>query len=211
VDATRARLLRDLLSGSPWVPRIEGFARTMARVTRRPSGLLIVGTPADEPWHLTAHLSDEAALAGSAELTPTLVRWRPPPGAPPHLSVSLDRLAAARRGETLLVVAPGPSPDPLLERVADVRRYGATVLALDGGDPALEELAHDALVVPPPPPPAPPTRDAGTGETAPDFDTVEHLVSLAVGEGAGRPRGLRGRLARLLDVISGPDLRHEVD
>ena len=32
------------------------------------------------------------------ELAPTLVRWSPPPGAPPHLSVGLARLEAARRG-----------------------------------------------------------------------------------------------------------------
>ena len=138
---------------------------------------------------MTAHLDDESRLSGGAELAPTLVRWSPPPGAPPHLAVGLARLEAARRGETLFVVAQDSAPVPLLERVNDARKTGATILALDSDDPELDALAHEALAVP---------------ETL-SFDAGQHLVSATAGEGAGAGRrGLRARLARLLDAVSGP-------
>jgi hypothetical protein len=87
------------------------------------------------------------------------------------------------------VVAEERAPEALLERVSDARRTGTTILALDGGDPELTGLAHDALTVP---------------ERAPfSFDGAQHLVSMAAGE-VGRRPGLRDRLARLLDRISGP-------
>ncbi len=154
----------------------------------------MVGTPTYEPWHVTAHLDDEARLAGIPELAPTLVRWAPPEGAPAHLSVGLARLEAAQRGETLFVVADDSAPVPLLERVNDARRVGATILALDEGDPELDALAHEALAVP----------------ESLSFDAGQHLVSAAAGErdpgaGATRGRSLRERLARLLDTVSGPN------
>ena len=149
-----------------------------------------MGTPDYEPWHVTAHLDDEARLAGIPELAPTLVRWAPPAGAPPHLSVGLARLEAAQRGETLFVVADDTAPVPLLERVDDARRVGATILALDEGDPELDALAHEALAVP----------------ESLSFDAGQHLVSAAAGEReATGARGLRARLARLLDTVSGPN------
>jgi hypothetical protein len=95
---------------------------------------------------------------------------------------------------------------PLLERVDDARRTGAVILALDGGDGdrELKGLAHEALSVP-------------TRLGLISFDGAQHLVSAAAGEpgpprrggpepGPGRAgaRTLRGRLARLLDVVSGP-------
>jgi len=140
---------------------------------------------------MTAHLDDESRLSGVAELTPTLVRWSPPPGAPPHLSVGLARLEAARRGETLFVVAEDTAPVPLLERLNDARKTGATILALDSDDPELDALAHEALAVP---------------ETQLSFDAGQHLVSAAAGESANAARrGLRARLARLLDTVAGPN------
>ncbi|MFD5575586.1 hypothetical protein ACFWJA_48020, partial [Streptomyces cadmiisoli] len=70
-----------------------------------------------------------------------------------------------------------------------------TVLSLDGGDPDLGTLAHDALSVPEP-----------DGEM--DLDTVQHLVSAAAGENgipAQRgPRRFRDRLARLADHLTAP-------
>jgi hypothetical protein len=159
----------------------------------------VVGTPDFEPWHLTAHLDEESRLSGLATLMPTLVRWSPPPGAPPHLAVGLSRLEAARRGETLFVVTEATAPVPLLERVNDARRVGATILGGVGGtDPELQGLAHESLSAPP----------------VVSFDATQHLVSAAAGaregDGAGQPRaargarGLRDRVARLLDIVSGP-------
>ncbi len=156
---------------------------------------------------MTAHLDDESRLAGLPELRPTLVRWAPPPDAPPHLAVGLDRLRAASRGQTLLVVSGELAPAELLERVSDVRRLGATVFALDRGDPDLEGIAHEALPVP-------------QAEAPMTFDAAQHLVSAATAAGPGSsaagprrpgPRfpasapapGLRGRLARALDAIAG--------
>ena len=127
---------------------------------------------------MTAHLDDESRYAGIPELAPTLVRWAPEPDAPPHLSVGLDRLRAATRAETLLVVSGQLAPAELLERVHDVRRAGATVFALDQEDPELDGLAHESLPVSP--------------VTAPvSFDAAQHLVSSAVaGDGGPAAAGL---------------------
>src|SRR5580700_8804678 len=193
VDADQVATLRALLAGSPWLEQARAFGRALRRSPRSAGGLLVVGTPTYEPWHVTAHLDDEARLAGIPELAPTLVRWAPPPGAPAHLAVGLARLEAAQRGETLFVVTEDRAPVPLLERVSDARKTGATILALDtgDGDPELDAIAHEALAVP----------------ASLSFDAGQHLVSAAAGErdGAGpRRRGLRDRLARLLDTVSGP-------
>ncbi|MDA5286502.1 hypothetical protein ACWGHM_07265 [Streptomyces sp. NPDC054904] len=196
MDAVRVALLREVLAGTQWPREARRFAGSLRRSVA-PSGnaLLLVGTEQYEPWHMAAHLVDESAWSGLPELAPTLVRHRVLPGEPPHLSVGLGRLEAARRGHTLLVVAPDRPGAGLLERVHDARRAGATVLALDGGDPDLGTLAHEALSVP---------RDtAGL-----DLDTVQHLVSAAAGENgppARRgPRRLRERLARLADQLTAP-------
>jgi hypothetical protein len=190
VNADQVAALRVLLGATSWLERTTAFAQVLRGSTRTPGGLLLVGTPDEEPWHLAAHLDEESRLSGLPELAPTLVRWAAPPGAPRHLSVGLDRLDEARRGESLLVVSPQAAPDPLLERVSDARKSGATILALDRGDRRLEELAHEALAVEPA---APLT-----------FDAAQHLVSAAAGERPAPVRGLRARLARLLDTVSGP-------
>jgi len=226
VDESSVRLLRDLLSSTGWVDRTRGFARTLRRSTDHGDGLLLVGTPTQEPWHLAAHLDDEARLSGIPTLSPTLVRWAPPPGAPPHLAVGLDRLEAARRGETLFVVAPDEPTEGLLERLADARRVGAVLLTIDGGNDDLAGLAHDQLIVPSRGLAAPgepsglavPVALAGLGEIdlslpGVSFDTVQHLVSAAAGEeqlavassasGSAARRGFRDRLARVLDGIQG--------
>jgi hypothetical protein len=164
---------------------------------------------------MTAHLADESRLAGISELDPTLIRWEPEADAPPHLSVGLDRLRAATRSETLLVVSGQLAPAELLERVHDVRRAGATVLALDRDDPELDGLAHESLPVRP-------------GTAPMSFDAAQHLVSSAVTDDgdtvglrhaaanltfepgtrlatptASGSRGMRTRLAKLLDAVSG--------
>jgi hypothetical protein len=210
MNADQVVALRALLAPTGWLARTSQFAGALRRSARTPHGLLIVGTASDEPWHLTAHLADESRLAGIPELEPTLVRWAPPRGAPAHLSVGLDRLRDAGHSQTLLVVTPQLAPAELLERVDDVRRLGATIFALDRGDPELDRLAHEALAVP--------------EATAPvSFEGAQHLVSAAAGEMPGRPAaidgrrrarhdpqqaglrqaGLRDRLARLLDTVTG--------
>jgi hypothetical protein len=223
VDASRVDLLRDVLSSTGWVDRTRGFARSLRRSTDQGDGLLLVGTPTHEPWHLAAHLDDESRYAGIPTLAPTLVRWSPPPGAPQHLSVGLERLEHARRGETLFVVAPDDPTEQLLERLADARRTGATLLTIDGGDGDLAGLAHDQLVIPAPGLTAMgepsglavPLSVSGLGDldlSLPEvsFDTVQHLVSAAAGEqnllivpaGSSR-RGFRDRLGKVLDGIQG--------
>ena len=205
VDADRVLALRELLADSVWVERSRDFARSMRTSTKAEGGLMLVGTPTEEPWHLAAHLSDESRLSGIAELMPTLVRWAPPAGAPEHLSVGLSRIEHAARGETLVVVAPDEAPDPLLERLADARKVGATILAIDGGDEQLEDLAHDALTVP-----GDGLARTESGLVVPvsaSFEVVQHLVSSSVADdpaAAVTGRGLRDRLARWLETISGP-------
>jgi hypothetical protein len=239
MDADQVATLRTLLASTGWLERVRVFGRALRISTRSAGGLLVVGTPTSEPWHLTAHLDEESRLAGIPELMPTLVRWSPPADAPPHLSVGLARLEAAQRGETLFVVSEEAAPVPLLERVDDARRVGATILALDSGDRELDALAHESLAMPgeawargdtggraiPPYGGSPGGRPPG--ETEPDwarraglitFDAAQHLVSAAAGErqdgggwrtagagGARGRRGLRDRLARLLDTVSGPN------
>jgi hypothetical protein len=205
MDIARVVILREALATTGWVEASQRFASSLRRLTRTAGGLLLVGPPDAEPWHLAAHLDDEARYSGIPELSPILVRWRPPAGAPPHLAVGLRRIEATRRGETLFVVTADEAPPQLLERVWDARRLGATVMALDGGDRELESLAHDALSVPEPASSGLPA--AGPAAPAVSFDLAQHLVSAAVGDiasaGTSRP-GLRERLARLLDAISGP-------
>jgi hypothetical protein len=191
VDADQVAALRILLGPSRWLEQARSFARTVrGPVPRVPGGLLLVGTPDEEPWHLAAHLDQESRLAGIPGLAPTLVRWSPPVAAPPHLRIGVGRLEAARRGDTLFVVSSAAAPPPLLERVHDARRSGATILALDAGDPELDELAHEHLAVAP-------------GVAPVSFDAAQHLVSAAAGEPCAAATGLRGRLARLLDAVSG--------
>ncbi|WP_418956733.1 hypothetical protein [Streptomyces tritici] len=195
MDAVRVALLREVLAGTEWPAAARRFAGALrSSVLPHGGGLLLVGTADYEPWHLAAHLVDEAAWSGRPELAPTLVRHRVRPGAPAHLAVGLGRLEAAGRGSTLLMVAPARPDAPVLERVHDARRAGATVLSLDGGDPELRGLAHEALIVP-----------EATAEV--DLDTVQHLVSAAAGENGLPPaprRGLRARLSRLADHLTAP-------
>ncbi|MFC4014865.1 hypothetical protein ACFOY2_47125 [Nonomuraea purpurea] len=188
MDSGSVALLRELLADTGWLQQARELGVAL-RTTRSPGGLLLVGTPDDEPWHLTAHLGDEARLSGLTQLTPTLVRWAPPADAPPHLRVGLERLEHTAKGETLFVLSEQQAPVPLLERVDDARRTGATILAIGGGDTELAGLAHDSIAVP---------KDGLV-----TFDGAQHLVSAAAGEPVRRP-GLRARLARLLEKVSGP-------
>ncbi|MET7568850.1 hypothetical protein ABZT04_10130 [Streptomyces sp. NPDC005492] len=195
MDAVRVALLREVLAGTEWLGATRRFAGVLrGSVVSHGGGLLLVGTPAYEPWHLAAHLVDEAAWSGTPELAPTLVRHDARPSDPAHLAVGLGRIEAARRGETLLLVSPEGPGAPLLERVHDARRAGATVLSLGSENRELASLAHESLPVP--------------EATDLDLDTVQHLVSAAAGENVlpatrGRRR-FRDRLSRLTDHLTAP-------
>ncbi|MFJ8665659.1 hypothetical protein [Streptomyces sp. NPDC093600] len=195
MDAVRVALLREVLAGTEWPRAARRFAASLrSSVVPHGGGLLLVGTEEYEPWHLAAHLVDEAAWSGLPELAPTLVRHRVRPGDPPHLAVGLGRLESAGRGATLLMVAPERPGARVLERVHHARRAGATVLSLDDGDPEVHGLAHEALTV--------------DGAAEVDLDTVQHLVSAAAGENSlPSPRGrsrFRDRLSRLADHLTAP-------
>jgi hypothetical protein len=201
MDSARVSILRDLLAGTGWVERTRNFGRALRKAPHDPGGLLVVGTPTEDPWHFAAHLDDEARWSDRPNMVPILVRWSPPPGAPPHLSVGLRRLEQIGRGETVFVVAPDAATAPLLERIADARKIGATVFAMDAGDVELEGLAHESLRIP---------ARAAEGIVVPDFDVVSHLVSTAAGEtasaaGGGRLSAVRRRLAKMLDAVSDSD------
>jgi hypothetical protein len=132
MDAVRVALLREVLAGTEWLGATRRFAGVLrGSVVSHGGGLLLVGTPAYEPWHLAAHLVDEAAWSGTPELAPTLVRHGARPSDPAHLAVGLGRIEAARRGETLLVVSPEGPGDPL-----------------GSSDRELGSLAHESLAVP---------------------------------------------------------------
>jgi hypothetical protein len=122
-----------------------------------------------------------------------VVRHGACPTDPAHLAAGLGRVEAARRGETLLVVAPGGS-EPLLDHVHTARRAGVTVLALSTtADDALTAMAHETLSVP-------------EGAEL-DLDTVQHLVSAATGENGPSPRArrrFRDRLSRLAETVTAP-------
>ena len=122
MDRARIALMRDLLAGTGWVERTRSFGQALRRAPHEAGGLLLVGTPTEEPWHFAAHLDDEARWSDLPGLAPVLVRWSPPPDAPPHLAVGLRRLEQIARGETVFVVAPDAAPEQLLERVADARK-----------------------------------------------------------------------------------------
>lgn len=178
--------MRALFEGTAFDDEVVDFAGALGTAPHDPGGLLLVGTPDEEPWHFAAHLADEATWAGRPELDPTLVRWAVPEGAPPHLAVSLERLRVVRAKETLLVVSPDAAPERLLDDVQRARRKGAHVMAIEAGDRDLRGLAHEALTVP----------------TASYLDVVQHVVS-ATAPNAVRKRSLRERLGRLLDELQG--------
>jgi hypothetical protein len=183
--------MRTALRQSGWWSSAQSIGDAVRR-TQHPGGLLVVGTPEHEPWHLTAHLDDEARFTGQQQLRATLVRFAPPIGAAPHLAVGLRRLETATAGETVLIVAPDIAPARLLERVARAKRVGATVLSVDGGDPALDEVVHERMSVTP-------TELLAPQGAEFSFDLAQHLVSTAAG--ARTPNGRYGALRAALSRV----------
>lgn len=158
---------------------------------------MLFGPADDEPWHLTAHLDDELHRAGIEDLRPSLIRWSPPSDAPAHLRIGLDRLRDVGRGESLLVVSEDNPAPSLLERVDDVRRRGATVFSIDGGDAELASLSHESLV------PELLVPASFSTESLVGFETAQHLVSLAVADDNGSPSGWRARLRTFIERVGG--------
>lgn len=226
MDLTKASLLREMLTGTELSSRTTEFAHSLRRFTTRTGGLMLFGPVDDEPWHLTAHLDDELHRAGIDDIRPALVRWSPPPDAPPHLSIGLDRLQEAGRGESLLVVAEKTPADVLLERIDDVRRRGATIFSIDNGSKDLASLSHESLV-----PELLVPANFGTGwvrhqvgqdhdepdqggavpeetltalrEAIAGFEVTQHLVSLAVGDDVAGQAGWRRRLRTFIERLGG--------
>jgi hypothetical protein len=228
VDLTKASLLREMLTGTELGSRTTEFAHSLRRFTTRTGGLMLFGPADDEPWHLTAHLDDELHRAGIEDIRPALVRWAPPPDAPPHLAIGLDRLREAGRGESLLVVTEQTPADTLLERIDDVRRRGTTIFSIDNGNKDLASLSHESLVpellVPNSFGAGWVSHPVGQDHDEPDhgrhavpeetltalrdavagFEMTQHLVSLAVAdEDATQPAGWRRSLRTFIERLSG--------
>jgi hypothetical protein len=206
MDGEQVARLRDALKDTGWWARALSLGAAVRR-TQSAGGLYVVGTPGHDPWHLTAHLDDEARYSGLSQIRPTLVRWSPPAGAPAHLAVGIGALERAGRGETVFVVSPDTTPDPLLERIAHARTSGATVLSVDGGDAQLDDLVHERMTIAGAGlllPGATRLSDARDGNSRSEsFDLAQHLVSSAAATlpraGSGSARGSFGdRLAALL-------------
>ena len=185
MNADEAARLRAIFEGTPFDDEVVDFAGALGTAPQEAGGLLLVGTPDEEPWHFAAHLTDEASWAGRSELSPTLVRWAVPEGAPAHLAVDLSRLRAVRSKETLLVVSPDGAPERLLDDVSSARRSGAHVLAIETGDTDLRGLAHESLTVP----------------VTSYLDVVQHVISATAP--LARRRSVRERLGRILDGLQG--------
>ncbi len=193
MNTAQVEALRTLLASSGWLERSRYFGRALRARSRTPNGLLIVGTPSFEPWHMAAHLEDESRYAGVPELAPTLIRWAPPPDAPPHLRVGIDRIERAGRAETLLVVGSDDAPDTLLE---------------------LDSLAHESLAVRPVLDPVSfdgaqhlVSMAAGEADPADSRCASSGHAESETGDscpgGPSRLGNMRDRLARLLNAVSG--------
>ena len=142
----------------------RGFGRTLGRRSSTPNHLFVIGTPDWEPWHFVAHLGEEATRHGRTDLVPGLLRWKVPPGAPPHLALSADDMAHASPRHTFLVLAPAGDAPGLFERVSDAKRLGARIMSVHRGDETLLGLSHETLSVNP-----------SRGERA--FEITQHVVT----------------------------------
>jgi hypothetical protein len=176
-----------------WLGHAWDLGQSLRPVSDGSGQLFVVGTASYDPWHVTAHLDDEARLRGLQSLRPILLRFRPPAAAPPHLQHSIAELSDAGRGHTLLVTAPDAMNDEILQRLSDARRRGASLFAIATGDSHdLTSLAHDSVTTPDNP------ANGGPADDPDPFAIATHLVAVSAGtqdESADslRNRGLFGR------------------
>jgi hypothetical protein len=172
-----------LRSSASWLSKAWDLGQALRPQVRTSEQLFIIGTATFDPWHIAAHLDDEARLSGLAELRPTLLRWNPPVGAPAHLSHSFAELRDASASPTVLVVAPDAMAEQELERLADARRRGASLFAVSSFDGDLADLAHESLTLSP--------ESVDESKIAAPFEVATHLLAVSAGTSAiPRPRGI---------------------
>ena len=129
MNAEQVAALRLLLAPTGWLERASAFARALRRSSRTPGGLLVLGTPELEPWHLAAHLDEESRLAGIPALTPTLGRWSPPVDSPPQLREGPARRTGDGAGAWVLSRRPQAAPAAPRDRAHGTRQAGARLPA----------------------------------------------------------------------------------
>ncbi len=162
-------------SSSGWTRRAWDLGQQLRPATVNAGQLFVVGTPTHDAWHVAAHLDDEATFSGVTTLRPTLLRWQPPVAGPAHLRVPVDELRRSGRGRAVLVVAPDELAETELERLADARRAGATVLAVSAAHERVADLAglaHDCAVL---------DSSAGSANTLEDMGLASHLITVSAG------------------------------
>ena len=175
MDVTNRSAWARFRSSSGWTRRAWELGQQLRPASSDAGRLFVVGTPAHDAWHVAAHLDDEATFSGVPALRPTLLRWQPPVAGPAHLRVSVDELRRSGRGRAVLVVAPDALADTELERLADARRAGATLLAVSSAHQDVDELAglaHDCAVV---------DSLAGSANGLEDMGFASHLITVSAG------------------------------
>lgn len=171
MDITVSRRVWTQLRGqASWLGRAWELGQNLRPATSRSGQLLVVGTAAFEPWHITAHLDDEARREAVPSLSPTLLRFQPPATVAPHLRHSIEELRQAGKRQTILVVAPDACHEQLLQMLTDASTRGANIFAVTSSSSELANLTDDCVITP-------------TDEDAPHhgFSTATHLLSVSAG------------------------------
>ena len=183
MDVSNRSAWERLGAGSGWTRRAWELGQQLRPASETAGQLFVVGTPVHDAWHVAAHLDDEATFSGLSWLRPTLLRWRPPAGAPPHLRLGMDELRRRGRGRAVLVVAPDPLAEDELELLADARRAGATLMAVTMAEDELAGLVHECAVV----------DGQGPHAGLEDVGFASHVVTVS----AGTPLRARRRFSLL--------------
>jgi hypothetical protein len=160
-----------LRTSANWLSKAWDLGQALRPQSRSGNRLFIVGTSTFDPWHVAAHLGDEARFAGVTGLEPTLLRWNPPTGGPAHLAHSVAELRDTGAAPTVLVVAPDALHERELEQLADARRRGASLFAVSALEGELADLAHECVT---------PEAMEGSPMTAP-FEIATHLLAVSAG------------------------------